>query len=364
MEFDGILISELGVKQYLKGMKSQSFTSLPILQRQKEIARRWEECNFGCHTPSYRTNRKNISKSEFLSSMNKISPLLGGFTSGLEAQTIHQADLLLSSAKRTGEGLGLSGPEAFHQVGDENFAAAEMISVSLRQLLDFNFDSLDHPICQLVFTIIMEYIKLIPEWVILETLESGALIIPDGDANHFAIQASHHNLVEKEMIKHIDMAANMLKNSGRNLVLKQIGSTTGKSLAKSIALLIAAKITKKIMRSPNINFGAKRRIAALKRSANKTKGGLTTALSILLKTNGYLGIAARDSRRLKSECPKLWLLLRYRLKGLDLLTFLIRDNVQEYIDRISILERDPKTFIKLMKALIDSGKTTEIFLPA
>lgn len=43
--------------------------------------------------------------------------------------------------------------------------------------------------------------------------------------------------------------------------------------------------------------------------------------------------------------------------------FLIEDVVGEYVDRLSLLEQNPKEFAKVMEALIKSKETTKIFFP-
>jgi len=43
--------------------------------------------------------------------------------------------------------------------------------------------------------------------------------------------------------------------------------------------------------------------------------------------------------------------------------FLIQPMVQEYVDRISLLEKNPVEFARVMKALIADKKTVHIFHP-
>lgn len=57
--YNGELISELGVKRYLNGYKSQQFSNIQLFRNVKDQERRWKskEC-FGCHGTSYRAIRK------------------------------------------------------------------------------------------------------------------------------------------------------------------------------------------------------------------------------------------------------------------------------------------------------------------
>jgi len=128
-------------------------------------------------------------------------------------------------------------------------------------------------------------------------------------------------------------------------------------------VIIAAKITKKILRSPQVNQSLRRKLSSLRKSVKKTNGGLVTALVVLLNANGFLGLAAAESRKLQIECPTLWKTLRYDLGGFDMMIFMVRDFVAEYLDRISLLEKSPQTFLQLMAALVEEGKTKEVFFP-
>lgn len=93
-------------------------------------------------------------------------------------------------------------------------------------------------------------------------------------------------------------------------------------------------------------------------------GGLGKTLYILLKAQGFLDLAANSSRRLKSQCPVAWDVLRNKLQGADMVYFLIRPMVQEYVDRLEILHKNPVEFTKMMASLIKEKRTKEIFYPA
>ena len=135
MEFDGQLISELGAKKYLQGYRAQAFSCIKPLQRQSQLEQQWQECNFGCHAPSYRVLRQNQTRSEFLASLNKISPIAAGFAAGVEQQTVHQLEIAGADVKRTAEGLGAADREKFSQVGEENVAVFNLVRVSAHSLM-------------------------------------------------------------------------------------------------------------------------------------------------------------------------------------------------------------------------------------
>ena len=92
-------------------------------------------------------------------------------------------------------------------------------------------------------------------------------------------------------------------------------------------------------------------------------GGLGGSVLFLLQSQGLLGIAADSSRRLSQTNPEVWNILRFRLNGANMVYFLVEDLLQEYVDRLSLLERQPSEFAKVMKALLAAGNTKEIFFP-
>lgn len=76
-DYDGALISELGVKRYLKATKDikiSKLTSWSVVTAQKA----WQECKFACHGPTYRNLQRPSSKSELLKPLDNISPVLAG----------------------------------------------------------------------------------------------------------------------------------------------------------------------------------------------------------------------------------------------------------------------------------------------
>ncbi len=359
MEFDGKLISELGAKSYLRGVKATPFASLNPLQTQAAIESNWDKCNLGCHTPSYRVLRRGSTYKDALSAISKASPLAAGVVDGVHTQTVRQVDLLASGSARTAEGLGLVGKERFSQVGAENTAALSLVKVGVPQLLDTSLTVIDNPLAQLVFTVVLEYMKLIPEWAVAKAFESRALILPEESDKQFIISAASRGLVEAEMLEHLDTAASIAKNPA----LKFAGGMVGRKIAASMACIVAAKVSRKILMCPGITWTTKKRLATMRSTAKSVGGAAGTVLVALLKANGWLAIAAESSRGLEADCPKLWRFLRYRCGGIDMLLFLVEGSIREYLDRIAILEKSPDAFMKMMAALVKAGKTSEIFLP-
>ncbi len=56
--YDGALISELGVKRYLKGVRAAPSSNIDFFIRGEIANKAWRECNFGCHCPTYRNLRR------------------------------------------------------------------------------------------------------------------------------------------------------------------------------------------------------------------------------------------------------------------------------------------------------------------
>lgn len=48
--------------------------------------------------------------------------------------------------------------------------------------------------------------------------------------------------------------------------------------------------------------------------------------------------------------------------GADMVYFLVRPMVQEYVDRVSLLEKNPAEFVKVMRALAKTGDANKVFL--
>lgn len=107
----------------------------------------------------------------------------------------------------------------------------------------------------------------------------------------------------------------------------------------------------------------KRRLVRIRQTARTMKGGLGGAMLTLLNTQGILNKAAESSRQLQRTCPRLWHILRFQLNGANMAYFLVEGVVQEYVDRISLLEQNPKEFAKVLEALIKAKLTPKIFFP-
>lgn len=157
----------------------------------------------------------------------------------------------------------------------------------------------------------------------------------------------------------IQAAKDFTSGKAKRLAGKQIG----KKLASAIAAAIALKITKKILRSNQIGGRLKSQISKIRKSLKPMKGGLGGTLINLLKAQGLLGTAAKSSRALKDKCPTTWFHLRYKLKGCDMIYFLIEPFVAEYVARLSLLEKQPLEFAKVMAALVKEKNTQSIFFP-
>ena len=356
MAYDGKLVSELGIKKYLQGYKAQSISNINIMASQTSYDKKWKECNFGCHGPTYRRLKPDLSFNEFLRHMDKISPVASGLIDGAHHSTFKQAEVLAAGVERTGEGLGVAGNSRVQEVGAENVAAYHLISGAVKKLVDVNLDLIDNPATQLIMAIINEYISLVPESMLESMVENGAIKIPDEIDKTFI-----YNAVAKGVVSYVDsseiaISTEYLKTKGKHAVAKQIG----KRLTIAIVAILVSKITKKIIQAPDTTWHMKRKITEFRKVGRGKSGG---ALILLLKANGWMGLIAKDSRKLKADCPKLWTHLRYKLNGADLLYFLVKEVMQEYIDRISLIEKSPTTYLLLMKSLIEAGKTEEIFFP-
>ncbi len=359
MEFDGRLVSELGVKRYMKGYYAGKFSNIHILQPKSVINKHWQECNFGCHGPSYRVTKRELSYDQFLSQVDSISPVISGGIDGVRHETIQQVKLAGAGAERTAEGLGAAGNDKFAKVGSENWAAYNFVKININNLVNLDINLIDNPIMQLVFTIVNEYVSLLPESIIADMVQDGAIVLPESIDKTFLLNAAKHGLIEAYKVDELDGAIDFLSHKTQRFA----GKAMGKKLTRVVASIIAVQIARKIMTSPDVNFRLKKRIAKLKASIKPARGHLGTALVLLLKTNGWLGLAAKESRKLQADCPTLWRYLRNDLGGIDMILLLVKGFVQEYIDRISLLEKQPEVFLQLMASLVKVGKTKEVFFP-
>lgn len=146
MKYDGNLISELGFKKYLHGLQSQPASNIKINQSHVTLNKRWQECNFGCHGPAYRVNRKHAQWNDVLRAMDRLDPFVAGVVDGIKHETADEVNLIFSGINRTGEGLGLQGKETFENVGAENWAAAHVIEAVFKKLVETDLSLMDNPL--------------------------------------------------------------------------------------------------------------------------------------------------------------------------------------------------------------------------
>ncbi|MCW8125285.1 cellulose-binding protein [Microbulbifer halophilus] len=357
--YDGALISELGVKRYLKGRKDIQVSNINFFTRGAETEKAWKACNFGCHGPSYRNLIRPSSFGEFLQPIDETSPALAGIIDGVRHQTVGKAQRLGGGIKRTGEGLKLSGNEAFQNVGNENWAVYEFAQSSFDKLTSVELNSLDNPIFQIVTVIINEYTSVIPEWVLNDAHRDGAFILPDTIDTAWVLKAISLHLIEGVSREDLNEAVHLLNDPTQRLIGKQIGMR----LASAIGAILASLVCKKLMAQSRGIDTVKRDLAKLRSQAKKANGSLGKTLLALLNAQGVLSRAGEASRRLQQTSPRIWHILRYRLNGANMVYFLVEPLLQEYIDRLSLLEKKPAEFAKVMTALVRDKQTRQIFFP-
>ena len=357
--YDGALISELGVRRYLKATRDIKTSNIDFLIRGAAANRAWQECNFGCHGPTYRVLKRPSTKGELLKPLDDISPLLSGAVNGMQHQTIGQVDRLAGGVKRTAEGLHLTGEENFRNVGSENTAAYQFAASAFEKVVTFEIDVLDNPISQVVMTIVSEYTTALPEWLIEETLKQGALKFPTKIDTVWLLKATSLGLIENANPENITKVAKLLNDPVQRMAAKQLG----KALTPIIAMAIASSITRLILkRSPELP-AMRRVLVNIRQTTRKMTGSLGSAMLSLLNTQGYLNMAAESSRSLQRTNPRLWNILRFKLNGANMVYFMVESMVQEYVERLALLEGNPKEFAKVMEALIKAKKTNSIFFP-
>lgn len=357
--YDGSLISELGVKRYLKATKDIKTANVNFLIRDGAANKAWQTCNFGCHGPTYRNLNKPSTRAELLKPLDDLSPVLAGVVDGIHHSTLGKADRLAGGIGRAAEGLHLNGEEAFGHVGDENTAAFAFAKNAFEKLITFEIDLIDNPVSQVVMAAVSEYMSALPEWLIEETFKQGVLQFPREVDTGWLLKAAAMGVVENVDQQNIVKAMSLINEPAQRLVGKQIG----KRLAATIALAIATSITKKLLATSPEVPRLKRDIVRLRRAVKPAKGGLGGALMTLLNTQGVLHKAASSSRRLQTNCPRLWKILRFNLNGANMIYFLVEGMVGEYVDRLALLEQNPNEFAKVMEALIRDKKTQSIYFP-
>lgn len=358
-QYDGALISELGIKRYLKATKDIKVSNVDFLLRGAALNKAWQQCNFGCHGPSYRSLRRPSNKAKILQQLSDITPVLAGVVDGVHHQTVVQAERITGGIKRTAEGLHVTGDEAFHQVGDENTAAFQFAKTTFNNLLTFEIDFLENPVAQIVMLIVSEYTAVLPEWVIEETVKQGSLKFPDKIDTVWLLKASAIGIIDQITPEQVNQAAKLLNEPAQRFVAKQVG----KKLATALAMAIASAICKKLLSMSAEAQDLKHFLARTRKSMRKLNGGLGGTMITLLKAQGMLDKAADHSRQLQRSCPRLWNILHYKLNGANMVYFLVADMVQEYVDRLELLERNPKEFGKVIEALVRDKRTRDIFFP-
>lgn len=356
MEFDGVLVSELGVKKYLIGYNAKSMANLPIMERQSFYDKAWTECNLGCHGPSYRRHEKLTNFKRFISDINSISPVAAGLVDGAYSSTFKQVGLIAGGANRTGEGLGLAGKQKFFLVGSENLAGLDLLSNIFNKVISTEIDFIDNPISKLVMAIIYEYIGLVPESILEKMLEDGAFKIDSEIDEEFIYKMIADGVITGLSRVDVEAAISALNNPAKKIIAKQVG----KKLGVALAVIVAERITKKLMKSSAATWRIKKHLVEFRKTA---RGSAPGVLLGLLKAQGWADLAASESRALQASCPKFWDILRYKLGGADLLYFAVKEITCEYVDRISLIEKDPATYLSLMAALVNSGKTNEVLFP-
>lgn len=119
--YDGNLISELGAKRYLQGLKNQSFSNVNLFQSVQSGNFQWKgKVCHGCHGTSYRALKKEASWNDTLQVLSSIDPLVAGLADGVHHQTVGKLEVLGAGVERTAEGLHVLGDEKFSTVGAEN----------------------------------------------------------------------------------------------------------------------------------------------------------------------------------------------------------------------------------------------------
>ncbi|ABD83114.1 hypothetical protein [Saccharophagus degradans] len=357
--YDGALIDELGVNLYLRSLEDLKTSNINFLIRGGEAERAWQECNFGCHGPTYRQLKRHSTFAEALKPIEDRSPALAGFIDGLHAKTVGNVEKIASGVERTADGLYVNGDENFNNVGAENNAAYQLVTTSIQKLFSFEINTIDNPLAQIVYAIINRYISILPSWAITEITQQGALKIPEKIDTLWVLKAASLGVIDNINADNLSEATSLLSNTAQ----RQAGKVIGKKTAVALGAIIAAQVTKKIINNSAEIHLTKRRLVELRSKSKSLKGGLGSSLITLLKIQGLLGQAAASSRALHQACPKLWNHMRYKLNGADMIYFLIENMTQEYVDRLALLERSPQQFIMVMRALIKDKQTISIFFP-
>lgn len=363
--YEGYLISELGIKRYLDGRRSQQFSNINLFQDIQKNHRQWRDkpC-FGCHGTSYRTLRKQATWYDTVKIIQDVAgPVTAGLVDGAKFQIVDMPGRLGAGIERTAEGLHLAGANKFDLVGAENMAVAGLLNHTYKALVNIDISLMDNPLMQTVTLIIDRYLTAIPEWVIKDMLEKGMLEFPEGFDKYHFLSAAKKGIVELSKIEQVDKAVDAIGGGAKKFASKQAGKALTTKVIAAIASAIATNIAKSILLDQVTNRRIKKRLVVLRKGINSAKGNLGAVLLALLKAQGLLGVAARFSRQLNRDCPRTWRVLRDKMHGADMVYFFVQPMIQEYVDRLSILEKDPLKFAKVMEALIRDRQANKIFRP-
>lgn len=104
-QYDGALISELGVKRYLRATSDIKTANIDFLIRDGGAQKAWQKCNFGCHGPTYRNLRRPSTRGELLKPIDDISPALAGLADGIHHRTFGRIERIAGGMDRTIEGV-------------------------------------------------------------------------------------------------------------------------------------------------------------------------------------------------------------------------------------------------------------------
>lgn len=360
---NGQVIRSLGIQKFLDNCAASSTSNIDFFAGKQQIEHRWRECDMGCHGPSYRVLNRDATYSEMLDTMAKIDPTKGlatGYVDGVVTTT----GRVVKGVERTGEGLGLAGMQRVGEIGSENSLAFNLAKDALAKAFTLSLNLVDNPITALIINVLTEYVKYLPDEVVIELAVHGKFKNIDIDLQ-MVVQASVKGLTDVDItdvaVDEMKQLANYLKNNPE-LIMKYIGKREGKKFATKIATMVAIEIAKSIA----IKLATTQRYKSFLQ--NVKPGGSTKNLAgvlvFLLKTQGLLQEASNASHRLFTKSPLLWRELR-RLNGLDMIYFFVEDHISEYVDRIGLAERSPTRFIEMIVALLEPpGTAKDLFFLA
>ncbi len=311
MEYDGKWISEIGVKKYRNAVKAQNTANISLLNTPQELEQKFKECNFGCHHPGYRVVQRTQEWHEVLRTLDQIDPVIAGIANGVRDVTYKKVNTLGHGIERTAEGLHLKGSEAFQDVGAENVAVYNSVVSLVEKILNFDLSVMDNPIMQMVTYVINEYCSAIPEFIVEKLVQDGSIKFSDGISKAELLKAVQHRLIGGISAADIEQFYPYIEKYGKRAIGKQVG----KKLSAVVAAAIATKIAKGMLAQSQESRYIRKELVKIRNGLKTAKGGYAKALLTLLSAQGTLGIAARDSRRLRTESFVLWKTLRFDLNA-------------------------------------------------